>query len=31
MLVQIIGFIGFFFLGLGNLQKNRKKRVISLI
>lgn len=28
MLVQIIGFIGFFFLGLGNLQKNRKKIII---
>lgn len=25
MLVQIIGFIGFLFLGLGNLQKDRKK------
>lgn len=28
MLVQIIGFIGFFFLGLGNLQKDRKKIII---
>lgn len=31
MLEQIIGFIGFFFLGISNLQKDRKKIIIFQI